>query len=62
MHVFTQMMTHFLSLNMKLNVRQMMVSTIPTVANTMKITVREISIVSIISLGCPSYGMPPNSK
>ena len=44
---------------MKLNMRETTASAMPTVDNTMKITVREISTVSIISLGLPSYGMPP---
>ena len=50
--------THFLSLNIKLNVKQAMVNTIPIVDNKMKMTVREISTVSIISIGFPSYGTP----
>ena len=44
---------------MKLNMRQMMANTMPAVDNTMKITVREMSTVSIISIGFPSYGTPP---
>ena len=36
-----------------------MASTIPAVANTMKITVREISTAPITSTGLPSYGVPP---
>ena len=44
---------------MKLNMRQMIASTIPAVANTTKITVREISTAPITSTGLPSYGVPP---
>ena len=44
---------------MKLNMRQTIASTIPTVANTMKITVREIFTAPITSTGLPSYGVPP---
>ena len=36
-----------------------MASAIPAVANTMKITVREISTASFTSTGLPSYGVPP---
>jgi hypothetical protein len=54
--------THFLSLNKKLNVRQTMVNTMPIVDSRMKITVRERSTVSIISIGFPSYGIPPITK
>ena len=51
--------THFLSLNMKLNTRQMIASTIPAVANIMKMTVRETCTSSITTIGLPSYGSPP---
>ena len=54
--------THFLSLNMKLNMRQMTASAMPTVDNTMKITVRAVFTVTIISLGFPSYGVPSKEQ
>ena len=39
-----------------------MASTIPAVAKMMKMTVREISTASVISIGLPSYGVPPTSS
>ena len=44
---------------MKLNTRQMIASTIPAVANIMKMTVRETCTGSVTTIGLPSYGSPP---
>ena len=49
---------YFLSLNMKLKIKQATVNTSPAIAKRVYTTLRGIAIVTVSSLGIPSIGTP----